>query len=218
MPMSEGLIGAIPTGAFAIIGGYGGVLLTSRMNTRVQNQRQSAEDARRWLQDRREIYARFLSIAESILRSIDSTAAFMSYDGKQSVTAEEQGYIREGVFDNVYKMDDELEPVLYEIQLMSSSTVADLADRVCGALMLINEDVHPNKIFTEYYPGWFQARDLIEVLRDSMRQELGLSALEAKTFPRDSDWPWLPSRPTGAAYVQHHPSRTNKDASNSQDK
>ena len=205
--MNGSLVTALLTGAFALAGGLGGVLLTSKLNRQAQERLQETEDARRWLKDRREIYARFTSKAEAILRAIDSTAVFMSYDGSQPPAADDIDFISEGTLDNSINIDNELEPILFEIQLMASSEVADLADRVCGSLREINGYVAVEKAFIDYYPAWFQALDLVEILRNGMRRELGLIALESGRFPRDHSWPWLPGRPPRESYIQKHPAR-----------
>ena len=43
--------------------------------------------------------------------------------------------------------------------------------------------VEPKGVFTQYYPTWFQAQDLLEVLRDAMRVELGLKEMDSMTPP-----------------------------------
>ena len=103
--------------------------------------------------------------------------------------------------------DDDLQPALGEVQLMASSSVADLADRVSGALMDLTSNIERRGSFEEHYPAWFQTQDLIQVLRNAMREELGLPPVDAD-LPRDLSWPWLTDRPSRESYVQHIRGRT----------
>jgi hypothetical protein len=75
--MTPGLTTALLTGAFGLGGVLGGVLLTSHFAQRADQRRIANEDERRWLADRRQVYARYLGIVTSMLRSIDSTSAFL---------------------------------------------------------------------------------------------------------------------------------------------
>ncbi len=104
------------------------------------------------------------------------------------------------------KWEDELQPLLGEVQLLASPKVADLSDRVSGALMEITAQVEIEGSFSEYYPGWFQADDLINVTRNAMREELGLEAVGSDRWAlrRDNGWPWLDERPPRESYVQEH--------------
>lgn len=207
--MSTDIIAPLLSGTFALIGGLGGVLLTSHLNVRAQASKQSAEDARRWLADRRQIYAHYLSLSEVMLREADSVAVFLSYDGSEPVSDEDKTQLSEGLFEYLMKWDDELQPALFEVQLVASPAVADLADRVSGALMTLTVDIKSVSTFNNYYPAWFQAKDMLQVLRNAMRSELGLPRLEDAPFPRERDWPWLADRPARSSYVQQHPARSN---------
>jgi hypothetical protein len=203
--MAVDLMPPILTGSFALGGGLGGVVLTGWLTRRNEKRRLAAEDARRWLADRRRIYAAYLVLAESMLRQIDGLGVFLSYDGSETVSEDDEAMIHEGLFEYHCRWDDELQPALLEVQLMATPTVADLADRVSGALMEITGVVELRGTFTDYYPGWFQARDLFEVLRNAMRAELGLpEALSSVARKEDDDWPWLSSRPDRDSYVQNH--------------
>jgi hypothetical protein len=195
---------AILAGSFALAGGLLGAILTGYFNLVVNKKKQTDEDERRWLVDRRQAFAGYLSLCESMLREIDSFAIFMSYDGKKAPKDGDLEFIPDGHFDYMSKWDDELQPALFEVQLMASPAVADLADRVSGALMELTDYVGVDKLFVDYYPVWFQARDMIQVLRNSMRTELGLLQLENSSFPRAADWPWLPDRPPRESYRQQH--------------
>ncbi|MET8146634.1 hypothetical protein ABZU32_40550 [Sphaerisporangium sp. NPDC005288] len=201
--MATELMPSILTGAFAIGGGLGGVLLTGWLTRRNEARRLASDDARRWLSDRRRIYASFLVLAESMLREVDRIGVFLSYDGSESVSEEEEEWIQEDLNDYLQKWDDDLQPVLLEVQLMATPEVADLADRVSGALLDVTGAIETRGHFVDYYPGWFQTQDLLGVLRNAMRVELGLP--EALTSARkESDWPWLSSRPPRESYIQNH--------------
>lgn len=104
------------------------------------------------------------------------------------------------------RWEEVLQPALEEIQLLASPEVTDLADRVSGALLHITIEIETPSTFVDYYPGWFQARDLVQILRDAMRQELGLKALpeQPPDMKLKDNWPWLPDRPDRDSYRQVH--------------
>ncbi|GII22179.1 hypothetical protein [Planosporangium mesophilum] len=206
--MASDLLPSLLTGAFALGGGLGGVLLTGWITRRNETRRLAAEDSRRWLVDRRHAYAAYLTLAQAMLREIDSIAVFLSYDGAEEISEEDESIIRDGLTEYYRRWDDELQPALLEVQLMATPGVSDLADRMSGALMEITPVIEMRDSFTDYYPGWFQARDMFEVLRNTMRAELGLPASGVRSFPvTDESWPWLPDRPSRESYIQVHPKR-----------
>ena len=169
------------------------------------------EDSRRWLLDRRAVYAKYLALAEVMLREIDGVATFLSYDGDSEISDEDDDIISEGLTEYFITWNDSLQPLLGEIQLLATNHVADLADRVSGAMMEITWRVEKRHAFTSYYPAWFQAQDLLHVLRDAMRAELGLPVLSSLTAgPREDDWPWLNSRPSYESYIQQHLHRSTR--------
>lgn len=203
--MASDLVPSLLTGTFALGGGLGGVLLTGWVTRRNEARRLVAEDARRWLVDRRHAYAAYLTLAQSMLREIDGLGVFLSYDGSRKMSEEDESIVKDGLTDYYQRWEEELQPALLEVQLMATSEVADLADRMSGALMEITPVIERRGTFTDYYPGWFQARDLFEVLRNSMRMELGLPASEVSSFPiTDESWPWLADRPSRESYIQSH--------------
>lgn len=197
------VVPSILTGCFTLVGGLGGILLTSLLNSWSGRQRQLADDQRRWLSDRRQIYARFLSLCEVLLREVDDVAAFMPYDDTQKISEEDKQIIHEGSL-WMHKLDEDLQSVLFEVQLMASPDVADLAERMSGALFEVASEVSSDRMFVVYYPAWFQARDMLQVLRNGMRAELDLPPLKGSEFPRPRDWPWLPDRPARETYRQGH--------------
>lgn len=137
-----------------------------------------------------------------MLRDVDSFACFLSYDGVQTVADEDEEFIAEGLLDYFKRWDTELQPVLGDVQLLAGAEVADLADRVSGALMQITGVIEQRRAFVEYYPGWFRAGDLLAVLRNAMRSELGLKDEIHTYLPRSGDWPWLEGRPSEEDYVR----------------
>ncbi|MGW6499602.1 hypothetical protein [Nonomuraea angiospora] len=202
--MATDLAAPILTGAFALAGGLGGVLLTGLITRRNERRRLAADDERRWLNDRRQIYVRYLTLAQEMHRELDSFAVFLSYDGRNPVDDENEKFISDGLLHYFGRWEDELQPILSEVQLMATPPVTDLADRVSGALMEITTVVEKRGTFISYYPGWFQTQDLIDVLRNAMRVELGLpEALSSTPHNRDADWPWLSDRPPRESYSQH---------------
>lgn len=146
-----------------------------------------------------------------MLKEIDGVAVLLSYDGAEPISDGDEQLVRDGLFEYFVRWDDELQPALGEVELLASPHVADLADRVSGALMELTATVEMRQPFTEHYPTWFQTQDLLEVLRNAMRVELGLSpmAKDRSAGRRSADWPWLPDRPPRQSYVQNHaPTRT----------
>jgi hypothetical protein len=79
--MASDLAVALVSGCLALGGALSGVLLSNTFSRRTDRARLKAEDDRRWLTDRRSVYARFLGLSEAMLREIDGVAVFMSYDG-----------------------------------------------------------------------------------------------------------------------------------------
>jgi hypothetical protein len=200
---------ALLTGGFTIAGGLAVAILSALLGRSSEIRKVKVEDSRRWLLDRRTVYAKYLALAEVMLRDIDGVAVFLSYDGKREISGEDDEIISEGLMEYFMKWDDSLQPLLGEIQLLAAGNVADLADRVSGALMEITWRIEKRGPFTSYHAAWFQAQDLLHVLRDAMRIELGLPALGTLTAgPRGDDWPWLESRPPYESYIQQHPQRS----------
>ena len=144
-------------------------------------------------------------MCESMLRDIDHIGVFLGYDEQHNLSEEDDALIREDLPEYFAKWDDELQPLLEELQLISSTEVADLSDRISGALMEVTAPIEKREAFVEYYPVWFQAKDLLTVLRNAMRAELGVGALpDGSLVRREEDWPWLPARPSAEHYRQRH--------------
>lgn len=203
--MDYGTTAALLAGGFALAGGLGGALLTGMLSRGGDARRLRAEDQRRWLTDRRRTYAAFLGLASSMLDQIDGIAVFLSYDGDQPLSDDDEEVVSDGLFEYISRWNEELQPALGEVELLASPRVADLADRVTSALMHLTANVELRGSFIEHSPTWFQTRDLADVLRNAMREELGLQAmpLDQRIAARRSDgWPWLPDRPPRESYIQ----------------
>ncbi|MFZ1577891.1 MAG: hypothetical protein WAT47_06025 [Nostocoides sp.] len=128
---------ALMAGGIALAGTLAGVSLSTWFARRSEAERLREQDARRWLSDRRTSYATFLVLAESMLREIDGVAVFLSYDGRKGVPEEDEELRKDGLTTYFMRWDDELQPALVDVQLLAGAQVADLADRVTGALMEI---------------------------------------------------------------------------------
>lgn len=192
---------ALVAGAFALAG----VLLGGAVNSFVGWRQRKAEDKRRWLADRRSLYATYLGIVTSKLQEIDSLAVFLRHNPEDPAPdPEDHGLIKEGLHDYFAGWEIEVQPALGEVQLIASDRVADLADRVSSALMEVTVDLELDNAFTDYYPTWFQAQDLVGVLRNAMREELGLGELRNTRVRDQPDYPWLPERPSRESYHQAH--------------
>ncbi|MEU9823213.1 hypothetical protein ACIGG9_27745 [Pseudonocardia alni] len=184
------------TGAFGLFGVLGGALLTGILNARNDKVKRIAEESRQWTTDRRELYASFTKRTESMLREVDRVAVFLGYNPGDVISDEDEAIVSEGLTEYVMTWDDELQGLLEEVQLVGSERVVDLADRVSGALMAVTAPIELRRSFVEYHPQWFMAKDLLGVLRNAMRTELGLPVLaEVDPVRADKDWPWLPDRP-----------------------
>jgi hypothetical protein len=192
---------AVIAGSF----GLGGVLLGGLVNTLAAWRQRVAEDKRRWLADRRSLYATYLGIAASKLQEIDSLAVFLRHHPDDPMPSDEdQAFVKEGLYDYFSSWETDVQPALGEVQLLASDRVADLADRVSSALMEVTVFLELNQAFTDYYPVSFQAQDLLGVLRNAMREELGLGELPNTRVRDDPDYPWLADRPSRESYHQAH--------------
>lgn len=193
---------ALLTGGFGLLGALGGVLLNSAMTRGADERRLEAEDQRRWLTDRRAVFAAYLGLAEAILRELDAAAVHLRK--RHEPSQEDWDAVERAVAHFFRRWDDDLQPALGEVQLLASPTVADLAERVSWALIEISWDIQHWVPFEDYYSGWNLERDLLAVLRNAMRRELGLPETDDGAFPRDPTWPWLPDRPGCQEYLKDH--------------
>lgn len=138
-----------------------------------------------------------------MLREIDGVATFLPYRGDETLTDEDEGFLRDGLTDYFMRWEEDLQPALSDLQLVAGGKVADLAERASGALMEITGVVKSRGPLVNHYPAWFRAQDLCVVLRNAMRSELGVQDAVETTYPRPADWPWLDDRASEEEYIRH---------------
>jgi hypothetical protein len=205
--MSAVWLTPVLTGSFALLGGLTGVVLSSYLARRNDEKRTANEDERRWLVDRRHLYAKYLSLIASMLEGIERASVYLSYDGTEQITEEDEELIKEEVLDLYSRWDDEVQFVLGEVQLIATPKVAELADRASWALMILVGDmdsrktwlgdIDTRKTYREVNAAHYLTLHLVEALRNAMRDELGLTE-PVQTWPKSSewlDWPWLSDKP-----------------------
>ena len=205
--MSAAWLTPVLTGSFALIGGLGGVILSNYLASRTDDKRTANEDERRWLVDRRNLYAKNLSLIASMLKGIERACVFLSYDGTEPITEEDEELVKEEVIDLYTRWEDEVQFMLGEVQLIAAPKVAELADRTSWALMMLIGDmdsrktwlgdIDTRKTFQEVNAAYYRTLHLVEALRNAMRDELGLTD-PIHTWPKSEewlDWPWLSDKP-----------------------
>ncbi|NDL57037.1 hypothetical protein [Phytoactinopolyspora mesophila] len=196
------MLAVVVAGGIGVTGTIVGVVMTTWLGRSAERRRLAAEDDRRWLADRRRVYAAFLVLSQSMLREIDGVAVFLPYRGDEKVADEDEAFMADGLMDYFGRWNDQIQPALSDVQLVAGSGVADLADGVSGALMEITVVLEKRGPFVNYYPGWFRAQDLLGVLRNAMRAELGLNDAIETDYPRGAEWPWLQDRPSEEEYIR----------------
>ena len=184
-----------------------GVLLGGVVNLLAAWRQRVADDKRRWLSDRRNLYARYLGLVASMLQGIHGVALQMRDKFNAELDDEKVSELLGNLFDYRVHWSPQLESALGEIQLLGGEGVVDLADRMSGALVELADKVGigAQDTYEEFSPIWYRALDLSKVLRNAMRRELRLVALDAEPAPRPPDWPWLANRPAAAFYEGHPP-------------
>jgi hypothetical protein len=96
--------------------------------------------------------------------------------------------IEKGLDEYTVRWREQLQPALGEIQLLASPEVADLAHGVTLALMDLADEVDSRSHYDAYYPISLRTNDLLKLLREAMRRELGVSG-ELVTQQLRA-WPW----------------------------
>lgn len=182
--------------------GSAATYLLSRSGDR---RRLAAEDERRWLNDRRTLYARYLGLVEHLEREADSIACFLPHDQEApAMTDEDEHIVREMFQEWMERWDMELQPMLSEMELLATPKVADLAARAAhGILAAVPQPQYlgPGKsritpeAYSDHWPTQQMASGLRELLRNAMRVELGLDTVSNQA-PGDHSWPWLPDQPS----------------------
>lgn len=198
------------SGALGVVGTVVGVVLNDVLGRSSEKRRLTADDERRWLQERRASYAAYLRLSIDLLRELDAVGVMLSYDGSEPISDEDEEIIRDGLPEYFHRWETELQSALADVQLIATPLVADLADRVSAALLEPTGVIELRRWFVEYYPIWFQADDLVGVLRNAMRKEIGVEVDPAAGRPHGDDWPWLPDRPSRESYLQHHPRHSSR--------
>lgn len=193
---------AILVGVIGVSGSLGGVALSTFLGGKAERRRLAESDARRWSEDRRRGYAEYLVLAQAMLRDIDGAASFLPYDDTKPASAEDDELRKEALFDYHVRWDDELQPLLADLSLVAGKEVGELADRVSGALMEISGTVEVGGFSVDFYPQYFRARDLVGLLRNGMRSELGLDEVLDLESPRGRDWPWPLVLPDELEYIR----------------
>ena len=198
--MSSNLVTSILTGLFALGGALGGVLLSNSLAQRSEKSRLAIDDARQLLSDRRRVYAMYLGLIISLLEEIDRVALYLP-DSDQELSAKHATKLSDGASQFFEHWGDQLQPALAEVELIASPPVAELASRLSTALLRIGTLIDSHASFIDYYPRNFQTLDMLRVVSNEMRRELGQT--DAIDNPhRQNDWPWLPDRPSKESYIR----------------
>jgi len=188
--VASDLVIPLLTGAFGLGGVLGGVLLTNHFSHRAEDRRVANDDERRWLADRRHAYAAYLRLVILMLRDVEGIICFLSHDGTEPISDEDEFQIKESLLKYYIRWDDELQPALGEVQLLAEPKLAELADRTSWVLMELGGFIEARHTFSSFTLFLNQTRALIDTCRNVMRSELGLTE-PVKTFPVSEGWPWL---------------------------
>lgn len=184
--------------------GSAATYLLSRSGDR---RRLAAEDERRWLNDRRTLYGRYLGLVEHLERDADSIACFLPHDpDSPAIEDEDERIVREMFQEWMERWETELQPMLSEMELLATPKVADLAVRAAHGILAAvpqpqylgpgSSKITP-EVYSDHWPTQQMARGLRELLRNAMRVELGLDTVSSQA-PDDHNWPWLPDQPSFA--------------------
>lgn len=181
------------TGAFALGGSLGGVLVTAHLSRRAERERAAVEDRRRWVAEWRHAYAIYIGIARSMSDQLEAAGNYLTHEFKKS--AEEE--LGERTNKLVAQWHSELQPALGEVLLIATPEVAELSARVADVLLYVTGaliDPEGRSVFESWQN---KCRRMLGALIDTMRSELGVSgvidskAIADASLGRD-DWPWLP--------------------------
>jgi len=195
---AETVLAALTGGLLALLG----ALLSWLVNRSGDKRRLDAEDERRWMKDRRSLYARYLSLIEQLDREAGSIACFLPHDSEAPAMSEkDEALIREMSHEWLALWDDDVQPALSEMELMAKPKLADLAARAAHAILTAvpqtkivgvgnGEDIVTPSDYGRYWQTAKRVRPVIEAMRNEMRSELELHAVMNKA-PTDPDWPWI---------------------------
>jgi hypothetical protein len=190
--MNVQLVTALLTGAFGLGGVLGGATLTSRLSRRADQQRIAAEDQRRWLSDRRQLYAAYLALVVALLTEIERARALLSNDANRRVSDDTLREIAESVTNIYLRCEGEVGQALGEVQFLAEPNVAELAERTLWAIYELNAFIDVTRPpFTDEFFSIFadyaaKVDNLIQTMRNAMREELGIQE-PIRMFPRPED-------------------------------
>jgi hypothetical protein len=134
-----------------------------------------------------------------MLQEIDRVALYLP-DTAQNISAEHKSKIANGMIQYYDHWADQLQPALAEVKLVATAEVAELADRLSAAFLEIGRLADSSAPYVDYYPYYFQIRDMLEVVINATRTELGRPDTVIRR--QSDDWPWLPDRPSRESYVK----------------
>ncbi len=180
----------VVTGLLALGGALVGSAASYMFGARAAARQTQVEDARRWLTDRRALYANYLALCESMLREIRELHGTGPHVRASTVAGREyEMVVTPRLSALADREDDELAPALGEVRLMGGFQVGDLAERALEALALgvaslVLDDPASSR------NDVLLTSEIIHALRNAMRVELGMAGLELGE-PRDVDWPYL---------------------------
>ena len=158
------------TGGFTL----SAVFVTTRMSNAAERDRREAEDARRWHDDRRTLYARYLSLVDGMLIDFGVLDILTPSRWNPPINDWEAEVIERGRAKFMDGWTNQVRPALGEIQLLASSDVVDLAARVSSALFNLYE-IFEGPDRRKFSWTLKRTRDFLEALCDAMRHELGVS-------------------------------------------
>jgi len=181
-----------------------GIWLGHMLKTREDVQRLQAEDERRWMAERKVAYSAFLQEAHAMAREIEWLALNLPYDPSKPGDGD-LNVVAEDLPTYYGRWDEKTQEVLTNLQLVSGARVGELAQRVVDALLEVATPVETRGYFTEYYPLMLALDDLIQVLHNAMREELGMpDPIDWEGRRADDHWPWLEDRPPISTFRQGH--------------
>lgn len=209
---------AVVAGLIGVGGSLCGVLLSTFLGARTERRKLSEADARRWLEDRRRVYADFLLLCQSMSNQIEFTGLNLPYDDSKSEDEDSRDARIDQVYEYYGRWEDELQTILAEVMLVGGANVADMAARVSDALMGLGGFAEVGGYFVDFYPKKQRTDDLIGLLRNTMRGDLGNHEDIDSRPTGDAEWPWPSSIPGEIEYVRrqteipHRPELTRRES------
>jgi hypothetical protein len=192
--MDPTLTASVLTGAFALGGSLSGVLITAHLTRRSQQERLAIEDHRRWVAEWRHTYAGYIGITRSIFDDLIAAGNCLLPEFKEDQANELD--LRADKL--VARWHTELQPALGEMMLIATPDVAELAARLGDGLLYLIAVLIENKNSSTFDSWTGKCGQLLEVLINKMRSEMGLpgaikSELIDESVEKKGEWPWLSS-------------------------